>query len=159
MVLMAAPASDAAPACRAAWLVLTAQDTGAGDARRQGMELRLRNAGPASCLVSPLPDVAVLDAQGRRLDVARTVPGTRFMHPGPVVPPLTLAPNAAVRASLHWDRVPRHVSDACHPLSSVGVSTAQGTVSAAVSGVLCGPGSGPADLAVTRFEPVSTQPD
>lgn len=67
---------------------------------QSGVLLTLRNIGSADCLLPGLPKVRFYDAAGHGLDVVREPPPG--MHPGPVVMPFVLAPDAEASAALTW---------------------------------------------------------
>ncbi len=116
---VAVAAAPTAASCDARALTLRIES---GDGRFAGMSndgaiVVVRNVGNATCSISALPTLTLRDARGR--NVATGVPtGARFMHPGPVVLPITLDAGETAAATLRWisgnvfDASARHATSA-----------------------------------------------
>ncbi|MBB2200876.1 DUF4232 domain-containing protein [Gluconacetobacter tumulisoli] len=93
---------DPFPGCTAAQLSLGLDDeNGQFDGMSQsGTLLVIRNLGPAACVLAAWP-VVWFEGKGHvPLTVGRRPPPG--MHPGPVLPPVAVAPGAELTARLHW---------------------------------------------------------
>ncbi|MFZ4170538.1 DUF4232 domain-containing protein [Enterobacter ludwigii] len=65
-----------------------------------GTTLMLQNTGAGACLLPQLPALSFSDAEHHPVMAERRpVPG---MHPGPVLPPVTVAAGAELQTELHW---------------------------------------------------------
>ena len=67
-----------------------------------GTLLVLRNLSPTACRVPQRPDIRFLDDANKSLPVTLEIAGAKFMHPGPVLVPVVVAPEAEVTAKLRW---------------------------------------------------------
>ena len=67
---------------------------------QRGTTLVLQNTGSGACLLPQLPVLSFSDAEHHPVMAERRpVPG---MHPGPVLPPVTMAPGAELQTELRW---------------------------------------------------------
>lgn len=66
-----------------------------------GALLVLRNISETACQVEAIPRITFANSKGT-LEAAAELPGTRFMHPGPVVLPITVEAGAEVTSTLRW---------------------------------------------------------
>ncbi len=128
-----------------------------GDGRFTGMShdgaiAVVRNVGTTACALPALLSLALLDAGG--VVVASGVPpGARFMHPGPVVFPIVLAPGEIAAAKLRWiignvfgQAAARNVTSASLALAIGGSS-----VKAPLAATLWGRGGAPVTFGEDRF--------
>lgn len=98
------PATIQSPLCSVHQLTLTLdRKDGEFDGMQQsGTLLVLRNMSQDACSVQPIPQLTLFDREGKPLAVSARLPGTRGMHPGPVVPPISLGSGAILIATMHW---------------------------------------------------------
>jgi len=90
------------PMCKASDLSLgTDSENGNFNGMSQsGTLLVLRNLSPSACRVPARPEIGFVD--GSPLPITLEIPGARFMHPGPMMVPVVIAPGAEVTSKLHW---------------------------------------------------------
>ncbi|TPG39027.1 DUF4232 domain-containing protein [Sphingomonas koreensis] len=152
-LLLASPAS--LPSCQANQLSLAFDsEGGAFDGMSQsGALLVIRNIGPSACTIPGLPKLTFKDTKGRALSISRKVPPG--MHPGPVILPVGIAPDAEVTAKLHW--VSGAVYDHSHCLATrfAAISIASQSIQAKFAAHICGPSSANVtfDQPVLRADP------
>lgn len=88
--------------CPASWLSLALDPENGtfNGMSHSGTLLVLRNLGPMACTVPALPTLRFEDAHHHPLDVTRKAPVG--MHPGPVMLPVVVPPNAELTSRLLW---------------------------------------------------------
>lgn len=67
-----------------------------------GTLLVLRNLSLTPCRVPQRPHITFVDKDNKALPMTLNIPGSKFMHPGPVLVPVVVAPDAEVTAKLRW---------------------------------------------------------
>ena len=67
-----------------------------------GTLLVLRNLSPTACRVPQRPELTFLDKGSKPLPMTLEIAGAKFMHPGPVLVPVVVAPDAEVTSKLRW---------------------------------------------------------
>ena len=73
--------------------------------------LVIRNFGDQPCAILPKPAFRFEDQHGKPLDLTWAAP--RFMHPGPVMLPILIAPGAELTARMQWVYNPSDHTLAC----------------------------------------------
>lgn len=120
----------------------------------------LRNIGPAACRITPLPRLTFSDAAGKNLGATATIAGARFMHPGPVVLPIIVAPGAEITATLRW--VSGEVYDKSVCIEPANLHARFGTIElqAKTGAKICGDAGKPLTFEMSRFatDPVYKMP-
>ena len=89
------------PLCAATSLTLRVEsdDGRFAGTSHDGTIALIRNVGTAACELSALPKLSMLDSN-RVVIAAGEPPSARFMHPGPVVMPIELAPGELAATKL-----------------------------------------------------------
>ena len=141
---IAAPSqSPQAPLCRADQLHLTT-DSKTGDFNgmsHSGTLLLVRNRSSRACAIQPIAQITLLDSAGKDLRAKGVLPGARFLHPGPVVLPITLPAGATATAGLRWVSGPVFEHNACISPTQLRVDFGSADLNAPLSGTLCGDAS------------------
>ncbi|MHB1303922.1 MAG: DUF4232 domain-containing protein [Acidiphilium sp.] len=129
----------ALPACKAGQLSLglDAEDGAFDGMSQSGTLLVFRNLGPTPCRTPALPKLVFLDAARRPLPIERKPPVG--MHPGPVVPPVAIAPGAEATATLHWVSGDVYAGHHCMKPTSIRATLGTMTLAAPFTGQMCGP--------------------
>lgn len=130
--------TPAVPPCTPAMVTL-AVDASDGDFNgmsHSGTWLVVANRGSQACTLIGLPMVAMKDAKGAMLPVARKAPVG--MHPGPVVVPVRLEPGATARMSLRWVSGEVYDNSQCVDAAKVEVTFGKLVLGTALQGHLCG---------------------
>lgn len=104
---------------------------------QSGTLLVARNLGPGPCRLEALPALRFEDTAGRTLAAARRSPPG--MHPGPVLLPVALAPDAEATATLHWVQGDVYDGHNCIRPTRLTVIAAGGRGRAPFAGQMCGP--------------------
>lgn len=147
------------PLCRVDQIALRTDNEGDSFAgmSHNGTYLVLQNTSPTACRVPAIPAFSLSDASGR-IQVTATVSGARFMHPGPVVRPLVVAPGAALRSRLYWIDGPVFDQNICRtPTQLAMVIDGETKTIPFGSDRMCGNGAeGGIAYEVSRFTPDST---
>ena len=102
MLILLAAAAATVPACTGRELALSTnpRDGDFNGMSHSGTYLVLRNTSRHACQVPGLPSVALRDAAGRALPLARRAPVG--MHPGPVIRPVIIPAGGRVATGLRW---------------------------------------------------------
>ena len=148
----AGPIPKPLPACTADQLSLATDDEhGSFNGMSHGGTLLvLRNLGPAACSLEAFPEITFNDTKGP-VKIAFTVPGAKFMHPGPVMVPASLAPAAEATSTLRWVSGPVFDPGVCFHVTSVAVRIGSGKQQSALPAMICGPNAGSVSVEKTRF--------
>ncbi len=118
-----------------------------------GTLLVLRNLGSTPCRVDATPQVTFADAM-HDLAAKGEMQGARFMHPGPVMLPVVIAPGAEVTSNLRWVSGEVYDKNVCIAPSKLTLKIGTGSQTAAFGGHLCGDGAkGGVTYEMTRFAP------
>ena len=117
----------AIPMCRASDLSLgTDAENGSFDGMsHSGTLLVVRNLGPVACTVPARPELTFLDGvkQGSKpLPLKLEIPGSRFMHPGPVMLPVVIAPQAEVTSKLRWVSGEVYEQSVCYTPAAIAIA-------------------------------------
>jgi hypothetical protein len=126
------------PPCAAPMLSLST-DAANGDLNgmsHAGLYLVLTNTSGQACIVPGLPTVAMKDAKGLAVPVARQAPVG--MHPGPAVVPVRLEPGTSARASLRWIAGEVFERSRCVDPTRVELRLGNQVIGTGFSGHLCG---------------------
>jgi hypothetical protein len=103
-----------------------------------GAYLTVRNRGRRACRLPGLPTVGLFDAGGAPIAAAREAPP--FMHPGPVIPAVSLPPGGAAKAELRWVSGDVYEGHNCAAPARVTVTYGAHRVTAPwPGGEICGP--------------------
>ncbi|MGI4853691.1 MAG: DUF4232 domain-containing protein [Janthinobacterium lividum] len=102
-----------------------------------GTLLVLRNLSPAPCRVPQRPTITFMDG-AKPLDVKLSIPGARFMHPGPVLVPVVVAPGAEVTSQLRWVSGEVYSHSLCVSPTAIAVKIGDETQQAALGAHMCG---------------------
>ncbi len=87
--------------------------------------------------------ISLFDRSAQPLSALRVDrPGTKGMHPGPVVLPVALAGGAEMTASMRWVSGPVFAQNLCVDAAGAALTLGEITVHAGFSGHLCGDGKG-----------------
>lgn len=99
-----AGANPALPMCKASDLSLGTDDENGSfnGMSHSGTLLVLRNLSPAACRVPQRPELTFVGKDNKPLRVTLEIAGAKFMHPGPVLVPVVVAPDAEVTSKLRW---------------------------------------------------------
>ena len=104
-----------------------------------GTLLVLRNIGPTACQIPKLPSISFQSAAGKDLDISAQIAPVRGMHPGPVMLPLALAPNAEATSTLRWVSGQVYDHGACISPFQITVTVGGANLRAPFNANLCGP--------------------
>jgi hypothetical protein len=118
-----------------------------------GTLLVLRNLGPSACSVPAFPTLVFRDAVGTQLPITREIPGARGMHPGPVVLPAIIAPEAEVTATLRWVAGDVYDHGACVKPATLSVTIGTAQLTAGIGGQFCGSSATAITYTSTRLQP------
>jgi hypothetical protein len=120
-----------------------------------GTLLVLRNLGPGACTVAGFPELLFTDSTNATLPIARAVP--RGMHPGPVVLPVTIMPEAELTSRVTW--VSGEVYDHSQCLTPAALSVVIGgqRLSTPLTAHICGPRN-KVTYNMTKLVPDPTEP-
>lgn len=118
-----------------------------------GTLLVLRNLGPAACTVAGFPKILFTDAANTTLPITRTVP--RDMHPGPVVRPVTILPEAELTSRLRWVSGEVYPHSQCFAPAALVVVIGGQKLTTPLAAHICGP-SGKVAYDMTRLVPDPT---
>lgn len=144
LALAVAQPTPPAPRCRPADLQL-GTDGEQGDFNGMshgGTWIVVRNRSRRACSVDALPRLAMQDARGRALPVARNRPVG--MHPGPVVLPVRIPAGGAVATGIRWVSGPVYADSRCYDAARATLSINGATLPLALAAHLCGPAGGTA---------------
>lgn len=134
-----APASAQVSLCKASDLSLgTDAENGSFNGMSHGGTLLvLRNLSAAPCRVPLRPTITFMDG-AKPLDVKLSIPGSRFMHPGPVLVPVVVAPGAEVTSKLRWVSGEVYSHSVCVSPTAIAVKISDDTQQTAMAAHLCG---------------------
>lgn len=118
-----------------------------------GTLLVLRNLGENACSVPAFPALIFRDAAGAQLTITREIPGARGMHPGPVVLPAIIAPEAEVTAMLRWVAGDVYDHGVCLKPATLSVNIGGKELIAGIGGQLCGRSAKAITYTSTRLHP------
>ena len=118
-----------------------------------GVYVQLRNTGSSDCMLSPFPELVLADSTGP-LKISFAPPGARYMHPGPVVKPVTLAAGAQVRTGLRWVSGPVYTNSVCLQPTVLHVQIEGTDMTTPVEGTICGESGKNTEVEFTRWQPV-----
>lgn len=136
---LADPTHRSVPMCTADQMSLaTDGENGSFDGMsHSGTLVVLRNLGSAACKLDPFPQITFLDGS-MVLEAKGTVAGAQFMHPGPVVFPVVVAPGAELTSPLRWVSGEVYSKNVCINPKAISVRIGQGKQQAAFQAHLCG---------------------
>lgn len=115
----------------------------------------LRNLSPTACSVPAIPQLTLIDSSNKPLPATPQLPGARFMHPGPVVLPIPLAPGAELTATLRWVSGPVYTDNLCLDATSLDITVAGTKLRTRLLAHLCGERTTGVSYQLSRF---STDP-
>ena len=118
---------------------------------QSGTLLILRNIGPDPCRVPPFPRITFRDRAGKALPIQGSVRGAAGLHPGPVVLPAILAPQAELTAELHWVSGKVFDPGVCLTPAQVSVQIEGTDLSVPLAADLCGPSAKEIGFSRTRL--------
>ena len=148
MSLRRCTADDLSPA--------TDEENGAFHATsHSGTLIVLRNLGPTACSVPAIPQLTLSDAGHKPLPATPELPGSRFMHPGPVVLPIPLAPGAEVTATMRWVSGEVYTDTLCLDAQYLDITISGRPLHTALNAHLCGERTKGVSYELSRF---STDP-
>jgi hypothetical protein len=101
-----------------------------------GALMEIRNTSLHTCRVPSRPEIAFTNAAGKPVAVQGKVPSG--MHPGPVMMPLSLAPDATAQGTVRWVNGPVYDRNTCVDTTRAAITLADGTVSAELHAHICG---------------------
>jgi hypothetical protein len=139
-------------AANALSLGLDAEDGNFDAASHSGILVVVRNIGPTACQIPRLPSIAFLDAAGKTLDISAELAPVRGMHPGPVMLPLAIAPNAEATSTLTWISGQVFDHGVCLSPFQITVTVGGATLHAPFSGVICGQSATTIGVTPTWFQ-------
>src|SRR5665213_3595878 len=102
-----------------------------------GTLLVLRNLGTAACTVAGFPQLLFTDAANTTLPIARAVP--RGMHPGPVILPATILPQAELTSRLTWVSGEVYTPSQCFSPTALTVVIGDQKLTTPLTAHICGP--------------------
>ncbi len=148
----ASPTLKPFPMCDANQLSLAtdAENGSFNGMSHSGTLLVLRNLGPSTCRIEAFPEVTFNDAKGP-LKITFTVPGRKFMHPGPVMVPAVVAPGAEVTSTLRWVSSPVYDPGVCFQVTTVTVQVGSAKQTSPLSASICGASALSVSVENTRF--------
>ena len=157
-----AGANPAIRMCKASDLSLgTDDENGAFNGMsHSGTLLVLRNLSSTPCRVPQRPQITFLDDRGKPLPVALDIAAAKFMHPGPVLVPVVVAPDAEVTAKLRWVAGEVYGHSVCLSPAALSVKIGEDMQQAKVAARLCGDRVKGVTFEKTPFapDPVYTSP-
>lgn len=119
-----------------------------------GTLLVLRNLGPEACTVTGSPQIFFTDAAGATLPITRAVP--RGMHPGPVVLPETILPEAELTSRLRWVSGEVYPHSQCFTPATLVVVIGGRKLTTPLAARICGPAN-KVTYDMTRLVPDPTE--
>lgn len=162
----AALASAHATPCTANQLSLAVDSEGGAfnGMSHSGTLLVLRNLGTTACTVAGFPELLFTDSANAALPIVRAIPRgmLRGMHPGPVVLPVTILPEAELTSRASW--VSGEVYDHSQCLTPAALTVVIGgqRLTTPLTARICGPANyGPANKVtynMTKLVPDPTEP-
>lgn len=134
-----AGANPSMPMCKAKDLSLgTDAENGAFNGMsHSGTLLVLRNLSPVPCRVPQRPAITFLNGV-TPLEVKLDIPGAKFMHPGPVLVPVVVLPEAEVTAKLRWVSGDVYENSVCLSSTTVTVKIGDATQQSPLVAHICG---------------------
>ncbi|MGI4756418.1 MAG: DUF4232 domain-containing protein [Janthinobacterium lividum] len=134
-----AGADPSIPMCEANDLSLATDDeNGSFNGMSQaGTLLVLRNLSPAACRVPQRPEITFLQGTSV-LDIKQEISGAKFMHPGPVLVPVVIVPEAEVTSKLRWVSGEVFDKSICVTPSAIAVAIGNSKQQVAVAAHICG---------------------
>ncbi|WP_263384842.1 DUF4232 domain-containing protein [Granulicella arctica] len=151
--LIAPIAHAAVPACASNQISLATDSEGGNfdGMSHGGTLLILRNIGPDACSVPGFPVLIFRDAAKATVAITRQVPPG--MHPGPVILPAIIAPNAEVTASLRWVSGDVFDHGTCLTPATLSINIGGTELTTAFDYHLCGPTPAKITYESTRLVP------
>ena len=127
------------PRCKAEQLSFSTDDeNGAFNGMsHSGTLLVLRNVGPDACELPAIPDLTFSEGT-HQLEVKREPLMPRFVHPGPVVLPVAVAPGAEVTTTLRWISGEVFADSVCVLTTGLAVEINGKMLHTSLGGHLCG---------------------
>lgn len=119
-----------------------------------GTLLVLRNLGPEACTVAGFPKILFTDAANTTLPITRQVP--RGMHPGPVVRPVTILPEAELTSRLRWVSGEVYPHSQCFTPATLVVVIGDQKLTTPLAARICGPAN-KVTYDMTRLVPDPTE--
>ncbi len=127
-------------------------ENGAFDATsHSGTLVVLRNLSPTACSVPGIPQLTLLDAASKPLSATPELPGARFLHPGPVVLPVPVAPGAEVTATMRWVSGAVYTDNLCLDARSLAITIAGQKLRTDLTAHLCGERAKGVSFELSRF--------
>lgn len=111
----------------------------------------LRNLSPTACSIPAIPRLTLLDAQGKLLPSTPELPGARFLHPGPVVLPIPVAPGAEVTATMRWVSGPVYTDNLCLDPTTLDIAIGTQHLQTPLTAHLCGERAKGVSYELSRF--------
>ena len=111
----------------------------------------LRNIGTTACSVPAIPQLTLLASNNKPLAATPELPGTRFLHPGPVVLPVPVAPGAEVTATVRWVAGPVYSDNLCLDVQTLDITIAGRHLHTPLGAHLCGERAKGVTFELTRF--------
>ncbi|MEO6804446.1 MAG: DUF4232 domain-containing protein [Granulicella sp.] len=118
-----------------------------------GTLLVLRNLSPDACTIPAFPMLIFRDAGGAQLPITREILGMRGMHPGPVVLPAIIAPDAEVTATLRWVAGDVYNHGVCVKPATLSINIDGTEQTTKFGGQLCGKFAAAITFTSTRLQP------
>lgn len=123
-----------------------------------GTLLVLRNLSTTPCRVPQRPEISFVDKTGP-LPVTLEIEGARFMHPGPVLVPVVVAPDAEVTSKLRWVSGEVYDQSVCATPTALAVKLGGETQQVAFSAHICGEKAKGITYTATPLRPDPTYTD
>ena len=126
-----------------------------------GTLLVLRNVSSAACRVPARPEIGFVDGakmsglapHGVPLPIKLNVPGARYMHPGPVILPVVIAPDAEATSKLRWVSGEVYDHNLCFNPTTITVTLQGEEQRASLSAHICGDKSNGVTFEATPLAP------
>ncbi len=103
-----------------------------------GTLIVLRNIGPKACSIPRLPVITFQSALSKDLDISTQMASVRGMHPGPVMLPLALAPNAEATSTMRWVSGQVYEHGVCISPFQITINVGSATLHASFNANICG---------------------
>jgi hypothetical protein len=133
------PSSRNHPYCKAEQLTAST-DGRKGDFNgmsHSGTLLILSNVGKETCEIGAMPSLRFADATGK-LNTQAQSPLPPFVHPGPVVPNVVIAPGERITSALRWVSGPVFQDSVCIDPTQLSISVNGKLLQISFHGHLCG---------------------
>lgn len=154
LLAVAPPVSASVPPCAASALRMRFETDGGrftGMSHDGGIAV-VRNVGATACTIPRVPTLELRDTSGAAV-ASSTSTGARFMHPGPFVPPLKIAPGAVAASQLRWIVGNVYGNDAARSVTSTTLALVVpgGTIAISLKATVWGRVSQPIAFSADRF--------